>query len=45
MQLICMLRKMKTITFAKELDKVSKIITREKTLSKRNPSSRKITRL
>ena len=24
MQLICMLRKMKTITFAKELDKVSK---------------------
>jgi len=28
-----------------KLDKVSKIITREKTLSKRNPSSCKITRL
>ena len=34
MQLICMLRKMKTITFAKELDKVSKMATREKIHSK-----------
>ena len=45
MQLICMLRKMKTITFAKELDKVQKMATREKIHSKRNPSSCKITRL
>ena len=45
MQLICMLFKMEMIIFAKKLDKVSKIITREKTLSKRNPSSCKITRL
>ena len=39
MQLICMLRKMKTITFAKELDKMSlKMATREKIHWKRNPS-------
>ena len=35
MQLICMLRKMKTITFAKELDKVSKNWQLERRLSRK----------
>lgn len=35
MQLICMLRKMKTITFAKELDKVSKKWQLERRLSRK----------
>ena len=48
MQLICMLRKMKTITFAKELDKVSKKWQLERRLSRKEihlPANHKIVTL